>query len=74
MQNFPALIRVILFIYREIQARSPERDPRELDWNQDDTRRALKEISKQSSVYGMFIDGLDECDGGAINQMTLISL
>jgi ABC-type molybdenum transport system ATPase subunit/photorepair protein PhrA len=66
VRSFPRLVYVILSIYREIQRRNTEHDPHKLEWNQDDTRRALKAISKQSSVYGqvcMFIDGLDECDG-----------
>lgn len=40
-----------------------------MDWKPDDTKRALKAISEQKSVDGqvyLFIDGLDECDGGAM--------
>lgn len=69
VEKFSSLVHVISSIYREIKARSTERDPHKLEWNEHDTRRALKAISKQRLVYGklyLFIDGLDERDGGSM--------
>lgn len=71
LEKFPKLASIVQSIYSAIQARSADDSARKLDWNEDDTKRALKAISKQQSVYGnvcMFIDGLDECDGGKMNR------
>ncbi|KAL2066135.1 hypothetical protein VTL71DRAFT_2206 [Oculimacula yallundae] len=70
VRAFPALVYEALPIYREMREFSAMVSPFELNWTDIDTKRALELISKQDSVHGhvcLFIDGLDECEGGAMD-------
>jgi len=66
LKSFLELLQVILPIYLEVRNQSSKDD---VTWNEIDTRRALNAISLQNIVFGrvcLFVDGLDECDTGAM--------